>query len=219
MPRPWLAFLSFGTVGVIVFGFFILRLRPIKAPTLESPVTSEVATLTEPVITFVNPAKGSAKPTVTIVEYGDFQCGPCKDIADAIDVVLRTYPNDIRVVWKDMPNESIHPVSTPAAIAAHCADRQGKFWEYHDSLFDQQALLDESSFLPLASALGLNTETFAACYDARDTLPIVKRDFNEGLALGIVATPTTYINGTSYVGALSAEELIRYVEQARTAAK
>jgi protein-disulfide isomerase len=219
MPRPWLAFLSIGTIGLIVFIFYILRLQPVKAPSFELENTDTVTTLTAPVVTFVNPAKGSATPKVTIVEYGDFECEPCKQNADAIDVVLRTYPDDIRVVWKDMPNESTHPVSTPAAIAAHCADRQGKFWEYHDALFAQQSVLDDSVFFPIALAIGLNTESFSSCYNARDTLPIVKRDFDEGLALGILATPTTYINDTPYVGALTADELIRYVEQAKNTNK
>jgi protein-disulfide isomerase len=80
-------------------------------------------------------------------------------------------------------------------------------------------VLDDSVFFPIALAIGLNTESFSSCYNARDTLPIVKRDFDEGLALGILATPTTYINDIPYVGALTADELIRYVEQAKKANK
>src|SRR5690606_38065167 len=151
----------------------------------------------------------------TLVVFSDFECPACKQLDTSLEVVLRTRPEEVRVVWKDMPNESAHPNATPAAVAAHCADRQGKFWEYHDALFERQTFLDPTLFAPLAAELGLDEGAFARCYDALDTLPVVKKDYEEGLALGITATPTVYIGATPYVGALSADDLLSAIDRAR----
>ena len=115
-----------------------------------------------------------------------------------------------------MPNESVHPLATPAAIAAHCADRQGRFSTYIQELFNRQAILSEDHLRQIAQDVGLNMSAFQTCYDSRDTLPIVKKDYQEGLALGLTATPTLFINGERLVGAVTLDELIQYVERART---
>lgn len=110
-----------------------------------------------------------------------------------------------------MPNESTHELATPTAIAAHCADRQGMFWQYHDALFERQPYLSETQFTQIATDIGLDVEKFQTCYDARDTLPIVKKDYEEGLALGITSTPTLYIGDQTLVGAVTTQDLIDLV--------
>jgi len=215
MKNPWLAFLSIAVITIIVFIFFVLRLIPIQPPKLASPI--QPGTVAEPTVTFVNPTRGNPSPKVTIIEFSDFECDACKELATAIEIALRTYPDDVRHVWKDMPNESAHPLATPAAIAAHCADRQGKFWEYHDELFNRQAFLSEEEFSQIAHDLALDMTSFEACYSTQDTLPLVKKDFEEGLGLGIVATPTIFVNQTPYVGALRTDELLAAIEKELTA--
>lgn len=168
----------------------------------------------QPTVTFVNPSRGAETPAVTVVEFADFQCDACKTLSDNLEVLLRDYPDAVRVVWKDMPNEEAHPVATPAAVAAHCADRQGKFWEYHDLLFERQTYLSEDELTKIAVEAGLDTDAFARCYDARDTLGIVRKDYEEGLALGILATPTIFIGTESYAGALSSEQLSALIQEA-----
>ncbi len=212
MRERWLFLLSVTVVGGIVFLFFILRLRPIQIPSLTD--TSTAGSLTTPTVTFVNPARGATNPTTTLVVFSDFECPACKQLETSLGAVLRARPDTVRIVWKDMPNESAHPNATPAAIAAHCAAQQGKFWEYHDELFARQTFLDGSQYASIAEAIGLDKDRFTACNDALDTLPIVKKDFDEGRALGITATPTVYINSTPYVGALSAEEILSNIDQA-----
>ncbi len=209
-PRPWLTFLVIGTVSIIVMAFFALRLKPI----MRDKTTDEtITTITEPTVSFVNPSKGAENPKVTIVEFGDFQCVACKELSMNLEVVLKSFPNDLRVVWKDMPNESAHPMATFAAVAAHCADRQGKFWEYHDALYERQTFLSEDELSKIALELELNTEVFSKCIDSRDTLPIVRKDYDEGKALGILATPTFYIGEKSAVGAISVEDLMGLIRQ------
>lgn len=210
MPHRWLTFLTIGVLSLIVFIFFGLRLRPIEIP--EPPTASTTGELEEPTVTFVNPSRGPEDARLTLIVFSDFQCDACQTIATSLDVVLKTYPNDVRLVWKDMPNESLHAFATPAAIAAHCADRQGAFWAYHDELFVKQSYLSESQFTQIASTRGLNMDTFQSCYDARDTLPIVTKDYEEGLALGITSTPTLWVGDQILVGAIPAQDLITLVD-------
>ena len=209
MPHRWLTFLSFAALGLMVFVFFWYRNQPIEVIIPESQI--EVGSLSQPTVTFVNPAKGAQVPTITIIEFADFQCAACATLSDSLEVLVKTYPQDVRIVWKDMPNESIHTLATPAAIAAHCADRQGKFWEYHSTLFDRQSVLSETQFTQIATDLGLNMGKFRTCYDERDTLPIVKKDYEEGQALGITSTPTLYIGDQTLVGAVTTQDLVDLV--------
>ncbi len=211
MSHRWLTFLSITVLGIIVFIFFGLRLRPIEIPRIET--TAVVGSQTEPTVTFVNPSKGAKDAAVTLVVFSDFQCDACASLADSLDVILKTYPDDVRLVWKNLPNESLHPLATPAAIAAHCAAEQGKFWEYHDELFQKQAYLSESIFTQIASSIGLDVESFQSCYDQRDTLPIVTKDYEEGLALGLTSTPSLYIGNQLLIGALDVQELLSVVEE------
>ncbi|MBI4435469.1 thioredoxin domain-containing protein [Candidatus Uhrbacteria bacterium] len=211
MTHRWLWFLSIAVLGLMVFVFFWFRNQPIEIPIPEPRI--EAGSLTQPTVTFVNPSKGAESPSVTVVEFGDFQCAACTTLADSLDVLVKTFPDDVRVVWKDMPNESAHELATPAAIAAHCADRQGMFWQYHDALFGEQLVLSETQFTQIATSLGLDVGKFQTCYDERDTLPVVKKDYEEGLALGITSTPTLYIGDQTLVGAIRTQDLIDLITE------
>lgn len=216
MPRPWLTFLAIGTVTAIVFAFFILRLQPIRTKPTDAQVAA-LTPITTPTVTFVDPARGASAAKATIVQFSDFQCESCRDLSENLTAAMRTFPNDVRLVWKDMPNEGAHPLATLAAIAAQCAARQGKFWEYHDTLFERQAYLSESEFGQAATDIGIDRDSWKKCYDSRDTLAVVKKGFEEGKALGIVATPTIYIGSKSYAGTLSVEQLSKLIQDALSA--
>ncbi len=209
MKKQWLSFLIVGVLTLIVFILFYLRIQPIELPTLKTQ--TEKLVIDEPSVSFVNPSKGAINPKVTIVEFGDFECGPCKQIQNSIDVVLKTYPDTVSVVWKNLPNESAHPNATPAAVAAHCADKQGMFWEFHDALFERQTFLSDGQYSQIALELGLNEKKFNTCFNEKETLPIIKKDFDEAVALNIVATPALYIGKESFIGAQTVDELIQIV--------
>ncbi|MFA6132273.1 MAG: DsbA family protein [Patescibacteria group bacterium] len=214
MNHRWLTIIVTTFLAVIVFLFFWMRLQPVWEPESDSEETTALnqQTTATPTVTFVNPKKGAAEPKVTVVLFSDFQCQPCKDMADNLDVLLRTVP-EVQVVWKDMPNESAHELSVPAAIAARCADDQGKFWEYHDMLFDRQVLLDESMLVTIASEVGLDTTKFQTCLDNQDPLPLVRKDYEEAVALAVTATPTIFIGKDRTTGLLSADEIIAAVNK------
>lgn len=214
MQHRWLVFLVIIFITTVVFLFASLHLRPVWVPHKDdnNQPTELTEKLSAPVITYVDPQKGASNPTVTIVEYSDFQCPACKELANNLDTALRTNP-DIKIVWKDLPNESLHNLAVAAAVAARCAGEQGKFWEYHDFLFNNQTVLSEEGLSQMASSLGLSLDKFSQCYKGQDTLPLVKKDYDEGMALQITATPTLFIGVKRISGAISAEEILNTVKQ------
>jgi protein-disulfide isomerase len=212
MRNRWLLFVSIGVVTALVFVLFVVRLMPVK-PTKATPRV-EAGSLSEPTVTFVNPSRGAANAAVTIVEFSDFECPACKQLNTSMEIVLRSYGSDVRQVWKNMPNTSTHPTALAAAVAAQCAFQQNKFWEYHDEVFNRQTYLTTDQLTQIGQDIGLNMDAFSKCLTTQDTLPTVQRDYDEGIALGILATPTIYINGTAYTGALTTEKLTAYVEAA-----
>lgn len=216
MPKPWIVFAWIGTISAIVMVFFFLRLQPVKAPAATTDGMDDVEAIAEPSVTFINPSRGPTDARVVAVTFGDFQCDACRELAVNLAVVARSFPDDLRIVWKDMPNEQAHPLATKAAIAAHCADRQGKFWEYHDTLFDRHSYLTEDELTTAAVDIGLDTDSFGRCLENNDTLAVVRKDFEEGQALSILATPTLFFGSDSYAGALSVEELTSLVRQQLT---
>ena len=155
-------------------------------------------------------AKGPDDAPVTIVEFSDFQCPACgQAFLDLHDVVRRR--RDVRLVFRHFPldqrcndgiEHAVHPVACLAACAAECAAQQGKFWEYHDLLFENQAGLARDNLFAFARDLGLDVTRFRTCLDAPETLELVREDVRAGSALGIQSTPTIFINGRRIQGAL-----------------
>lgn len=212
MRNRLLAFLVIGVLSITVFIFFFIRTQPIPLP--KPKVTAANSTGTKiPTVTFADPILGPANAKITMVEYGDFECIPCKQMLQILDVVMKTYPNDVRLAWKDVPNDSAHPNATPAAIAAHCAQQQGKFWEYADKLFNQQTFLSEGTYPQIASDLNLNVTKFNKCVAQKDTLPIVQKNFQEGMDIGIVATPSLFVGSESFVGVPTVEDLTKVIAE------
>lgn len=210
MNNRWLVFLVMGFFSVVTILFYWIKTNPIDltpAPNHNNPVS-----MTEPTVTFVNPTKGAKSPRLTIIEFSDFSCSHCQTTQVALDAVLKAFPTDVRIVWKDLPNPSAYPESIPSTIAAHCADRQGKFWEYHDALFARQSYLSQEVYGQIADELKLNKNRFDSCIASQDTMPIIQKDREEGLALGIIATPTLYVGSQKIVGAVTAEELVQIVQ-------
>ncbi len=210
MNNRWLAFLLIGFFTLITFLFYWLTIKPIDLTVPASHLNP--VTVTEPTVTFINPSKGAQNPRLTLVEFADFQCKYCQSIQIALEAALRAFPNDIRLVWKNLPNPSAQPESIPAAIAAHCANRQGKFWEFHDLLFARQDVLSPEIYSQIANELKLDVKRFSACFEAQDTMAIIQKDTDEGLALGLVATPTLFIGSQKIVGLITAEELIGVIQ-------
>ena len=146
--------------------------------------------------------RGDTNAPVTLVEYSDFECPYCESLATTLDQVMTDYQGKVKLVYRYFPLTSIHPNAQKSAEAAECAGAQGKFWEMHDKLFENQSALAVTDLKQYAKDLGLNTTTFNNCLDNGTATARVNSDEQEGINYGVQGTPATFINGTLVSGAL-----------------
>ncbi len=147
-----------------------------------------------------DPSIGPVDAPVTIVEFSDFQCPYCQKSVGVLKELRRLYGEQLRMVYRDYPGPN-HPYAPQAAEAAQCAGEQGKYWEYHDILFDRQTPGKGWDFSALAKELGLQPDTYATCLSTGRYREEVAKDLQDGLKLGITSTPTFFVNGRPLVGA------------------
>lgn len=158
-------------------------------------------------------ALGPASAPVTIVEFSDFQCPFCQNVAPTLKRIKDTYGDKVRIVWKDFPLTRIHPEAFKAAEAGNCAREQGKFWELHDRLFANQKALRPDDLKAHAAAVGLDAATFNACLDSAKYSARVQEHVTAGTRLGINSTPTSYINGRLFSGAHPYEAFAMVIDE------
>src|SRR5690349_12886929 len=150
--------------------------------------------LTEPVSP-VDHVLGPEHAPVTVVEYGDFECPSCKQATGTVKMMLARFDQQVRLAFRHFPLEGVHPHALRAAEAAECAGGQGRFWEMHDLLFDRQEHLKRSQLFDYAAELGLDRARFTADMDDEIYLQRVREHQESGMASGVRATPTFYVNG------------------------
>ncbi len=161
-----------------------------------------------------DPAWGPEDAPITIIEFSDYQCPFCARFRkQTYDRLKEEYGDKIRFVYRDFPLTQIHPEAVPAAIAAHCAGEQGKYWEYHDLLFLGGRELGRETYVAYADELGLDVDEFSRCIDEQRYLDEVQKDFNDGAAAGVRGTPTFFINGIPLVGAQPFENFQAVIDQ------
>lgn len=148
------------------------------------------------------PTIGNANAAITIVEFGDFECPYTKDAYPAIRQLAAENPNLIRYEWRDYPLDTIHTHASATAVAASCAQKQGKFWQMQDKIFTHQDSLERNDFLNDADQIGLDKTTFTTCLDAGGDAKRLATDRAVGDAQQIRGTPTFYINGARVEGAV-----------------
>jgi len=153
------------------------------------------------------PVLGNKDAKVTIVEFADFQCPFCKRLHDeTIPQIKKTYIDTGKAKLYYRHYAFLGQESTWAAEASECANEQGKFWDYHDLLFDKQGQENSGTFSKdnlkgFAQQLGLNTSQFNDCVDAEKYKKNVSDDLNDGQKLGVNGTPGTFVNGLLVEGA------------------
>jgi len=159
------------------------------------------------------PARGPEGARVTVVEFSDFQCPFCKGGADALTALARAYPNDVRLVFKQFPLE-MHSQAALAAEASLAAHAQGKFWPMHDRIFANPRALTEANLVAWAKELGLDSARFARELAAHTYRATVTRETREGIEAGVQGTPTVFVNGRQYRGAVKFDELKPVIDAA-----
>jgi len=159
-----------------------------------------------------DPVLGNKNAPLTIVEFSDFQCPFCRRFwKETLPQIEKDYidTGKVQFAYRHFPLTAIHPAAVPAAQASECANEQGRFWQMHDKIFDEQeklsaggtAQFEASDLKKWASDLGLNTTQFNQCLDSGKFTKNVTDDEQEAQKLGINGTPTIFVNGLSLVGA------------------
>jgi protein-disulfide isomerase len=159
---------------------------------LEDPVTIPTAG---------SPSRGPEGAALTLVEFSDFQCPYCLLAVGKLNALLEAYPGKIKLIFKQFPLD-MHSQAALAADAAIAAHRQGQFWPMHDALFAHRGELSRTMILALARAAGLDMQRFTADLDSAETKKTVTRDMEDGERAGVEGTPSVFINGRKYNGAL-----------------
>ena len=151
------------------------------------------------------PTRGPLDAPITIVEFGDFQCPFCAQAEAAVRQVAQDNAQDVRVVFRHYPLKDVHPNAQGAAVAAVCADQQGKFWEMHDALYADQKALAGDPLKETAKRVGLDVDKFTSCLKDGQAMHVIYADVKAGDAAGVSSTPTFYVNGRPIVGSVPVE--------------
>ncbi len=147
---------------------------------------------------------GVEKASITIIEFVDFECTYSREAYSVVKSIAQKYNSVVRVVFKHLPMEQLYPDSEIAASASACAKDQGKFWEYHDLLFERKKL-DLASLLGYAQELKLNTNQFNLCLTENKFEKDIAQDTMDAAQLGLKGTPTYIVNGYKIEGTLNSE--------------
>lgn len=152
------------------------------------------------------PSIGPPNAPVTLVEFSDFQCPYCVAAFPEIKAILRAYPTQIRLIFKEFPLE-IHSQADLAAAAAVAAHKQGKFWAMHDGMFAHHDDLSRKVILALAKENGLDMDRFETDIDSTAVRETVVRDVQDGDRAGVEGTPTIFVNGQRYNAQITLDAL------------
>ena len=217
-----LPFIIIGGVLVAVIAAVVLMSRTsgTSAPTPPPPSTANSGA--NPVQPTRAPQPGAAKPwtrggttaRITLEEFSDFQCPACGGLEPGLRRVVKDYGDRVQLIFRNFPL-AMHKYAFQASRAAEAAGQQGKFWEMHDMLYDNQKEWSDSmeprvQFDSYATRLGLDVQRFKTDMERQDLADRVKADYARGMSLDVKGTPTIFLNGREMVpGKLVTEEDLR----------
>jgi len=157
-----------------------------------------------------SPLRGSPMAPVTLYEFSDFQCPHCKMAAPMLKKVVEESDGKVKLVFKQYPLPG-HPRAREAAKATVAAQKQGKFWEMHDLLFENQDRLQTANFDDYAKKIGLDLKRFQADMASKETEKKIEADIAEGHKAGVDSTPSVYVNDRRFI--FSPDQLAPYVRE------
>jgi protein-disulfide isomerase len=162
---------------------------------------------------------GPETASITLLEFGDFECPDCAAAHPIVKTVLAQEAEDVRFVYRHFPLHTIHRRAQMAAEAAEAAGSQGRFWAMHARLFENPGALGDEDLLSHAEALGLDVARFAQEMAEGIYASRVQDDLTSGVRSGVGGTPTFFVNGIKHDGPADAEALLRAIEAARAEAE
>ena len=160
-----------------------------------------------------SPVIGPANARVTLVEFSDFQCPYCSVAVLKLNAILKAYPNDVKLIFKQYPLADLHSQAELAAEAALAAHRQGKFWPLHDAMFADRTHLTRQNILAMAGKAGLDLPRFQQDWDSSAIKQAVARDLADGDKIFVNGTPTIFIDGQRYNGDLELDAVRPVIEK------
>jgi protein-disulfide isomerase len=153
-----------------------------------------------------DPFWGDPQAALVMVEFSDFGCPYCKQNAPTIQRLRQEYGNKIKFIYRDFPLTYVHPYALIAAQAGSCAHEQGRFWDFHDLLFEIQGQYEtEDDLIAYADSLEYDVTRFSQCLKSGKYEAEAQNDLQEGIRFGVKGTPTFYINGVQLSGVVRYE--------------
>lgn len=223
-PSRFLIFL--GGLSLLAIGILSWQLLSYRVPDyVKNPLSPEelqiknlqsALKLDKPLNRATDPVIGKPQAPLSVVEFGDFQCPFCDEMATGLHALANKFPDRVKIIWKDAPNERTHPQAMNAALAGRCAAEQGAFAAYHDALFANQSNLNPTLYGQLAAELGLNGGAFDQCFSSKKWQSAIEANIAEAIALGIDGTPYVFIGTERISGQLDQKELERLITNAFT---
>ena len=164
------------------------------------------------------PVRGPQQAPVTIVEFSDFHCPYCRSVQETLKEVLAKYPTQVRLVYKHFPLDDRHPDARRVAEASWCADKQQRFWQFHDAVYASEPDGSSAAMTAMAGKAGLDVKAFDACIASGQAAPIVNAQLEEGQHFGVTGTPGFFINGRLMSGALPLSAFSEIIDEELAAA-
>ena len=164
-----------------------------------------------PPVSSADHIQGDDNAIIELVEYGDYQCPHCGRAYPIVKQLQEKLGNQLKFVFRNFPLANIHPEATMAAIATEAAALQGRYWEMHDIVFENQEDLGKDALLQYAVTLGLNTAQLEEDMARPELASKVEADFESGIRSGVNATPTFFINGKKYNNGWEDDRMLAYI--------
>lgn len=155
---------------------------------------------------------GNTHAAVELVEYGDYQCPYCGRAYPIVKSIKTQFGDNLKFVFRNFPLTKIHPQAKLAAVATEAAGLQGRFWEMHDLVFENQKRIFKRALLEYAGTLHLDLEKFESDLEHERLIEKVESDFESGMRSGVNATPTFFVNEEKFVGNWSGNEFLLFIE-------
>jgi len=156
--------------------------------------------------------QGSSRATITLVEYGDYECPYCGQAYPVVKQLQKHYGDQLRFVFRNFPLSEMHPNAESAAEAAEFAATQGLFWEMHDLIYENQRFLSVPFLLKLGKELQLDSADLEEAIAEKAYETKIHEDFLSGVKSGVNGTPTFFINNQRHNGNFDLESLMAAIE-------
>jgi protein-disulfide isomerase len=166
-----------------------------------------------------SPVTGAASQKIVMAEFSDFQCPFCSKAHSTVKQFMAKHQDTVTLTYKHLPLVEIHAEAMPSALASWAALQQGKFWEYHDALFAKQAQLGEKLYVAQATELGLDLEKFNKDRSSPAAKAAIDKDVELARSLGVNSTPTFFMNGVGFAGAVDLSEMENVLTKVQAASK